>query len=1071
MPNQVSIGVLGPLRVDVDGNVIRLNGVRLHTLVVLLALAPGREVSRTSLMDAVWGEQLPSRPDNALQALVSRLRRAVPELEVESRPTGYRALIDPDQVDAHRFESLVQAARRSTDTTERAATLRTALGLWRGTPLPGLPDTPVLRAHAARLSELRRAAIEERVAAELDLGRGAELVAELEGLVAEYPLRETLRIQLMAALQAAGRYADALAVYEDARTVLAERLGADPSPQLRAAHLALLRAGAPQPVGAAQVGAPAKPVVAPSPVRLPAPLTPLIGRDGDIRRVRALLAEHRLVTIVGPGGAGKTRVAIEAAREIADPGTTSVWLVELAGLTDAEDVPRAILDATGAGDGGLLFAPGPPGARPRVWDRLVDVLYHAPALLVLDNCEHLLPHAARIAGALLSACPRLRLLATSRQVLGLYGESLHQLSGLPVPAATGPATQDSPAVRLFVARARAACPSFVLDQETAAPVAAVCRALDGLPLALELAAARLRSLPVAQLADRLRDRLDLLSSGSAAVDARHRTLRAVIDWSWDLLDPDERVLARRMAVFADRMEASAVRRVCAGVDDLPAHDVDRLLAGLVDKSLVHADGDGARLRLRMLDTVRLYALERLAAAGEEHRFRLRHAQAMLELAEDCEPRMRRAEQTQALALLAERVDDLTAALRWSAEHAPETAVRLVAALEWFWLLSGRRAEGMEWTDRALALDGSGVPAARALLCTVGALAHGALFGQPAGIAYLNEAVALSSWLAERPESGGHPSMVLTRALVPLLAKDAGAMLDALRRCAHDADPWVRAQSRMLAGRILMNDGQPFAARAELLAALDGFGAIGERLGLAQSLCALAELDTMGGEHASAAARLTEALRVASELGADEDKAMLRVRLGAVRARAGEGAAARTELDAALADARRLGLGETAGAAYHVLGDLERWEGRFDVARGLLDRALSEVQAHGRGIGYLPAVLASQGFLAVAEGRLTDAAELCRDTYDLARQGHDAQFTSRVAVLAAAIALARSQPAQSAALLQAAAAMRGQPVGADPDEAAVCAAVPPTPARQPAALLRAAAAEEIETLLHQLVAAG
>ena len=1068
MPNQVSIGVLGPVRVAVAGDVVRLNGVRLHTLVALLALAPGREVSRTSLMDAVWGEQLPSRPDNALQALVSRLRRTVPQLEVESRPAGYRARIDPDQVDAHRFESLVQAARRTTDPAERSATLRTALDLWRGAPLPGLPDNPTLRTHVARLSELRLTAIEERVAAELDLGRGAELVAELEGLVAEYPLRETLRIQLMAALQAAGRYADALTAYEDARTALAEQLGADPSPRLRDAHLALLRAGAPEAAGGPAV--PAKPAAVRCPVRLPAPLTPLIGRDSDVRRVRALLAENRLVTIVGPGGAGKTRVAIEVARQIAGPGTLSVWLVELAGLTDAADLPRAILAATGVGDGGLLFAPGPPGARPRVWDRLVDVLFRVPALLVLDNCEHLLPSAARLAGALLAACPRLRLLATSRQVLGLYGESLHQLSGLPVPAA-GPVTADNPAVRLFVARARAACPSFVLDQETAVPVGAVCRALDGLPLALELAAARLRSLPVAQLAARLGDRFDLLSAGSAAVDARHRTLRAVVDWSWDLLDQDEQVLARRMAVFADWVEVPTVRRVCAGVDDLPAHDVDRLIAGLVDKSFVHVEGDGARLRLRMLDTVRMYALERLAAAGEEHRFRLRHAQAMLELAEDCEPRMRRAEQTRALALLAEQVDDLTAALRWSAEHAPETAVRLVAALEWFWLLSGRRAEGMEWTDRALALNGSGVPAARALVCTVGALTHGALFGQPAGIAYLNEALELSSWLATRPESGGHPSMVITRALAPLLGNNAGAMVDALRRCAQDADPWVRAQSRMLAGRMLMNDGQPSAARAELLAALDGFDEIGERLGLAQSLCALAELDTMRGEHASAAVRLTEALRAASELGADEDKAMLRVRLGAVRARAGEGAAARAELDAALADAERLGLGETAGAAHHVLGDLARWEGRFDAARGLLDRALSEVQAHGRGIGFMPAVLTSQGFLAVAEGRLADAAKLCLDTFNLARQGHDAQFTSRVAVLAAAIALARSQPAQSAALLRVAATLRGQPVGADPDEAAVCAAVPPTPARQPAALGRAVAAEEIETLLHRLVAAG
>ncbi|WP_199512700.1 AfsR/SARP family transcriptional regulator [Nucisporomicrobium flavum] len=1039
MPGEVVIGVLGALRVQVDERVVRLNGVRLQTLVAVLALDAGREVTRADLADAVWGERAPAAPGNALQALVSRLRRAVPELVVKSRPTGYRALIRPDQVDANRFAAQVDAARAIPGPERRAAALRDALALWRGAALPGLADAPVLRAHAARLDELRRSATEERIAADIADGRGAEVVPELQGLIAQYPLRETLRMHLMQALRAAGRHADALAAYEDARTELAEQLGADPSPALQRTHLALLRDGftAPDPP-APTVPSPC----GPSPCgpssrgRLPIPLTPMVGRDDDLPALVRMVTGNRLVTVVGAGGVGKTRLAVEAGRTIVGAEADGGVLVDLGAVGDAGDVSRAILAACGAGDGGLLFAPAGPAARPSIADRLISVVSRRPLLLILDNCEHLLPAVAREAETLLASSPGLRVLATSRQPLGVRGEVLFPLAGLATPAPGGPVTTKSPAVRLFVERGRAVRPAFTVDERTAEQVGAVCRALDGLPLALELAAVRLRSLSVAQLEARLQDRFDALFAGPDTVAERQRTLRTVVDWSWDLLDRPERVLARRMSVFAGPVDGDLVRRVCAGLelpDDIGPGDVERLLAGLVDKSMVQVDAEREPPRFRMLNTIRLYGLERLAEAGETASLRLRHAQVLAAIAEELEPQLRRDGQLHALAYLSSCVDDVNAALRWSIDEAPpDVPVRLVAMLEWYWLLGGRHAEGLEWTRRALALDASAVPVHRALLCAVGALMYGAILADPQGLACLHEALELAGRIGDQP-GAGHPLLVLLGSMTSLLTGDSGVMLAELRHHAGHADPWVRAQSRMLAGRTLMNLGRPDEARSELVASLAEFRRIGERLGRAQTLSALAELDGASGEHAGAVTALREALQAAGELGTAEDVAMLRVRLGAAYARSDDGPAARREVGTALAEAHRLGLGETVGAAHHVLGDLARWEGRYADSRDLLGRALGELREHGRGIGLIPAVLISQGYLAVAEGRLGEATDLCRDAYDLVRRGRDAHATSRVAVLAADIALARADVDSSAALLTAAASMRGQRIAGDPDE--------------------------------------
>lgn len=569
-------GILGglDLRTD-DGAPVDPGGPRPRALLTLLLLDAGQGVSAERLTDGLYGAQPPAGAANALQSQVSRLRRRLaPHAAIEATPTGYRLAVPPDAVDLHRFEELTgrgRAALAAGDHSGAAALLREALALWRG---PALPDLPDAHAERTRLDELRLAAVQDRVDADLALGGGPGLVPELRGLLVARPLDERLYGQLMRALHTAGRPAEALTVYDDARRVLADELGADPSPGLAALHLELLRGDGP---GRTSV---------------PLQLTRFVGREAELARIRGALSATRLVTLTGPGGAGKTRLAIEAARARTDPasphartGRAEVCFVELAPLADGARLPYAVLSALGVREG--FRTPAGDGT-----DRLLAALEERELLLVLDNCEHLVEDAARLSALLLASCPGVRILATSRESLQITGETL-----VPVP----PLAPD-PAVRLFVDRARLVRPEF----EGHARVAAVCAALDGLPLAIELAAARLRTLTPDELADRLDDRFRLLSRGDRSKAPRHRTLRAVVEWSWDLLDEEERELARRLTVFPGGATLDAVEAVC----ELPYPE--GLLASLVEKSLVEASGG----RYRMLETIRafLVGLARTAVA-------------------------------------------------------------------------------------------------------------------------------------------------------------------------------------------------------------------------------------------------------------------------------------------------------------------------------------------------------------------------------------------------------------------------------------------------------------------------
>jgi predicted ATPase len=392
------------------------------------------------------------------------------------------------------------------------------------------------------------------------------------------------------------------------------------------------------------------PAAEPARTNLRAQITSFVGRDADIARIAAVLGEARLVTLTGPGGSGKTRLANEAAATLVDRMPEGVWLAELGPVVDPVDLPQAVLSLFGARELGLLARRGPRGGSSPVppRERVVEAIADKQLLLVMDNCEHLVAPAAALIDVLLARCPRLRVLATSREPLGITGEVLHPVGPLAMPAGEVTPAEASrfPAVRLFVDRGAAARPGFGVDRRTVRPVLDICRALDGIPLAIELAAARLRALSPEQIAARLDDRFRLLAGGSRAAMPRHQTLRGVVDWSWDLLSDPERVLARRLAVFPGGATLEAAEQVCAGPElaGLDRGEVLWLLVALVEKSLVVASEDGAEVRYSMLETMRAYGQERRLEAGEDEALRRAHADYFLELAEEAEPHLRRAEQ-------------------------------------------------------------------------------------------------------------------------------------------------------------------------------------------------------------------------------------------------------------------------------------------------------------------------------------------------------------------------------------------------------------------------------------------
>lgn len=991
----MQIGILGPFEVRADdGSLADVPGARLRGLLVALALSPGQVVSKAALVDWIWAENPPADAVNALQRLISRLRKALPGAVVEGLTDGYRLTVGPDAVDAVRFERLgIQA--RNDDGSLRVQRLRDALALWRGPALQdvGLQDSEAFDAAATRLEALRLTAMEDRFDAEIALGHGADLVAELTDLVAAHPVREKLVAALMRAFAAAGRNSEALLAYQRTREALADELGVDPSPELSALHVALLRGE----VGRREEN---------RKTNLRAELTSYVGKDADVAAVRELVAGHRLTTLTGPGGSGKTRLATETARTVLGDLPDGAWLVELAAIGTDGDLAQATLSGLGLRDALLGEASNLEPA-----DRLVAAIRDRETLLVLDNCEHVIEAAATLAHRLLGECPRLRILATSREPLGITGEALWPVEPLALPEA----------VQLLTDRAVAVRQDLAVDVQT---MARVCTALDGMPLAIELAAARLRTMSIDQLADRLDDRFRLLTGGSRTALPRHRTLRAMVDWSWELLSDAERVVLRRLSVFAGGASLAAAERVCAG-DLVEEYEVLELLTALTEKSLLVVSGDGEP-RYRMLGTIKEYSAQRLAEAGESELARQAHLACFTELAETAEPRLRRADQLDWLALLKAEHDNIVSAMRGAlAAGEAHAAMRLAEAAAWYWWLIGHKAEGLELIIAAIGTPGEVPDEIRA-----GVYALTSMF-VTSGPVDVTEA---AKWIHQAYELGRHsrqhhPGLRLVVPLELILREEPAAVLPAWESLLDDEDPWVRALSRLHLGKMRIMLGQGEVAESCFEESLVEFRVLGERFGISFAQTELADRIAMRGEFGEACEHFEQAIAVVTELGAVDDVVQMRARQARLYWLMGDkdaGAAAVTEAESRAEGVTWPG---TLAALALVKAELARWNGdaeevfeQLGVAAKLMgDEAL---QPHIRA--------ATHDLHAWFADDLGEACQHRAAACQAAAESGQAPVIAQMIVGAADLALRREQHEQAARLLAASAGVLGLVDRSNPD---------------------------------------
>ncbi|MFG2309671.1 BTAD domain-containing putative transcriptional regulator [Streptomyces sp. NPDC048566] len=982
-----------------DGTAVPVGGARLRALLTVLALRPGRTVPASVLVDEVWDGAPPADAPGALQALVGRLRRALGADAVRSAEGGYRLAADPDDVDLHCFERLAAEGTRALadgDPAGAVALLDDALALWQG---PALADLPDRAAESVRREARRLDAQRARLAAALALGRAEQVLPELTALCDLHPLDEPLHVLRLRALRDAGRSAAALAAYASVRALLADRLGSDPGPELRALHAELLTGGtAPEPARApgrsvpgaadaaarpaadARAGVPAPGAAAPRtasgapsggglavhpaggaggadgptapqaqapapsrngagpgtppavpepqpPVPLSAPpgnlrarLTSFVGRETDLDALRADLAGARLVTLLGPGGAGKTRLSQEAAESLAPVLPDGVWLAELAPVDDPKDVPEAVLTAVGARET-VLRGAGAEEMRAvaeRHDDPLTRLAEHCARrrmLIVLDNCEHVVDAAAHLAEALLERCPGLTVLATSREPLGVPGEVLRPVEPLPEPVA----------LRLLADRGGAARPGFRVEDDPESS-AEICRRLDGLPLAIELAAARLRMLSARQIADRLDDRFRLLTSGSRTVLPRQQTLRAVVDWSWDLLDAEERDALGRLSVFAGGCGPAGAEAVC-GPAALP------VLGSLVDKSLVVASPSGGHgMRYRLLETVAEYAAERLDASGARAAAERAHLTYYRELARTTDPLLRGPGQRAAIDLIEREYENLRTALRRAvAARDEQEALCMVLSLAWYWQIRDQRLDARAWSAEVMALgpDPFRPPAVRVApvyeRCTDAPppMRPEILDEARRGVhlfhlAYMDMDMAAwqtpgaqeklrtiaASYEPGAPQTCRSPgSLWFFAVLLTGTLEQVTEVVDAsVRTCRELGSAWELAAALQMRANILANRADLAGdAAADADEALEIFIRLGDAWGAAESLSARGEAHERTGDHAAAAADYAEAARHAERLGARAQQAVLTVRLAGMHIELGDAARGERMLREVLAD--------------------------------------------------------------------------------------------------------------------------------------------------------------------------
>jgi predicted ATPase/DNA-binding SARP family transcriptional activator len=875
----VEFTVFGPLEATRDGVAVAVGGPRQRAVLAALLLAAGRHVSTDALVDAVWGDDAPATAVKTIQKYVSQLRAqlAAPDLIV-SRADGYS--LPTDTVDVRRFEALLAETAAAADPARIVELATAALRLYRGEPYADLPDLPAAQAERRRLMELRMSAVEALAEARLGLGGDPALIGWLHEQLSAEPLRERLWAALMSALYRAGRQAEALAEYQRLRTILVEQLGTEPSPAVRSLHERILRQedDAPSPAvgdGRARPG-------------LPTPLTSFVGRIEELTVLASALADNRLVTLTGPAGSGKTRLAIEfLTRSFGE-----AVFVELTGLTGPDRIATTIAVALRVGE--------QPGRDAR--QLLADSLADRTLLLVLDNCEHLLDGTAELVADLLRATERLRVLATSRQPLGAEGEVILDLPPLAVPATDDPAdVAASDAVQLLTQRARAADAGFGVTAANAAAVARIARRLDGMPLALELAAGRLRVFDPYRLADLLDDRFRVLVSTVRTAPARHQTLRAAISWSYDQLPPAEQELFRALAVFEGRFTLEAAERV------YDAGSVIALLPALVDRSLVvvdrRADGTGYRL----LESLREYGRAQLVP-DEAHALHRRHLDHYLSVARDAGAGVRGPRHVESMQRLDADRDDLTAALRWALSHGDRTAgVRLVVALAPYWDERGLFSEGTARLGEAVA-DASGVvpgERARAFLA-LGLMAIG---------------------------RGDHKEAEDLARQAMDLARLVGAEADAARATA-------------MIGVVALYQGNYAEALGHLRQSLTALERVGTGHDRGEVLARTGHLHRLRGDYADARSYLERALALREEIGDASGAAWARWQLGVLARYEGDHARAEELYERSMAEFDAVGYVSGVAHVRYSMADLVRLRGEHDLAERLYGQSLAHLRELG-----------------------------------------------------------------------------------------------------------------------------
>ncbi|MFE6504995.1 BTAD domain-containing putative transcriptional regulator [Kitasatospora sp. NPDC057738] len=1020
-----------------DGTPVAIGGARLRALLTALALRQGRPVPADLLVDEVWEAEPPQDSSAALQTLVGRLRRTIGRDEVGSGPAGY--WLTGPATDLADFQRLTGEGRRALDAGDHALAaerLCAALALWRG---PALADLPDRTGPAVRLEAQHEEARRHRITADLGLGRAAELIAELAELCERQPLDEPLQLLMIRALHESGRTAEALRHYERTRRALADELGVDPGRGLRSLYAELLAPTDPTeltgPVAPMAPTAPTTPKApaaqgernpdpapvtasAPAAPQLPRPggnlrgrLTSFVGREDDLAALRAMLTDRRLVTLTGPGGSGKTSLSTEAGRAEQSAGgwPDGVWVAELAPLESPDAVPAAVVSALGLREIVLhstsMVAEVIEKRAEDPVRRLVEHCGHRRMLLVLDNCEHLIQAAADLADVLLAECPGLTVLATSREPLGVPGETVLPVEPLPDPVA----------LRLFVERAAAARPGFDPQGDPEA-CAEICRRLDGLPLAIELAAARLRVMTARQIADRLDGRFALLTAGSRTLLPRQQTLRAVVDWSWDLLGKRERAVLRRLAVFAGGWQLEDAEAVCADGVEVATGDVADLLLSLVDKSLLVADLDGASLpRYRMLETIHEYATERLAASAAERAAtearHLAHFRTMIAVAE---AQIHGPRQLHWLAVLEREQDNIRAALRRAIDLRDEDQALLLAlGMSWYWSLRGYSMEARTWYTAvgALGPDPFGPDAPRAVPLEHSVFAYELPLSAPVveearrllamfrliGLFEGNldvlgdpEAVEVAQRLMDAytpdlPQSYRFPALmrVFGAFLAGRLEVMKDLLDDAVLGCERYGGPSDLAFILQVRARML-NDW-PSGAEQSIVdgkRSLELYEQAGDLWGISQALAAHGESLANRGDSAAAAEAYERAIGLVEELGAPLEVPILRVNLGTALLEHDMDRGERVVREA-LASIETPGLNQsTTGAlmfGHLTLCGLHAQRGEFELALAELDE-LDTVRVG----GFAPSLVT--GMLLSARGWITARAGDPEAGFELLRDG-------------------------------------------------------------------------------------